>query len=63
MLRIQGEMKSILTRVPRVQVGDEISRVARVMDCITVVRSVTHPGPLHGVAYAVSGLSTYTPAL
>ena len=28
-----------------------------------MVRSVTHPYPEHGVAYAVSGIPTYTPAL
>ena len=60
---IQGEMKSIPTPVPGLHVGDEIPRVAKVMDRVTVVRSVTHPYPLHGVAYAVSGLPTYTPAL
>jgi hypothetical protein len=33
------------------------------MDRVTVVRSMTHPYPAHGVAYAVSGIPTYTPAL
>ena len=33
------------------------------MDRVTVVRSMTHPYPVHGVAYAVSGIPTYTPAL
>ena len=33
------------------------------MDRVTVVRSMTHPYPEHGVAYAVSGIPTYTPAL
>jgi hypothetical protein len=60
---IQGELKSIPTRVPGVRVCEALPRVADVMDRITVVRSVTHPYPVHGVAYAVSGLPTYTPAL
>jgi hypothetical protein len=30
------------------------------MDRVTVVRSMTHPYPLHCVAYVVSGLPTYT---
>lgn len=60
---IQGEMGSIPTVVPGLHVGDEIPRVARVMDRVTVVRSVTHPYPLHGVAYALSGIPTYTPAI
>jgi hypothetical protein len=33
------------------------------MDRVTVVRSMTHRYPEHGVAYAVSGIPTYTPAL
>jgi hypothetical protein len=33
------------------------------MDRVTVIRSVTHQYPEHGVAYAVSGIPTYTPAL
>jgi len=33
------------------------------MDKVTVVRSMTHPYPVHGLAYAVTGLPTYTPAL
>ena len=30
--------------------------MARVMDKVTVVRSVTHPYPIHGVAYATTGI-------
>src|SRR5262245_29649851 len=33
------------------------------MDQVTVVRSMTHRFPEHGVAYAVSGIPTYTPEL
>jgi hypothetical protein len=33
------------------------------MDRVTVVRLTTHPYPQHGVAYAVSGILTYTPEL
>jgi hypothetical protein len=33
------------------------------MDRVTVVRSTTHPYPVHGVAYVVSGIPTYTPDL
>jgi hypothetical protein len=60
---IQGELKSIPTNVPGVRIGEGLPRIARVMDRVTVVRSVTHPYPEHGVAYAVSGIPTYTPAL
>jgi hypothetical protein len=60
---IQGEMKAIATAVPGVRVCERLPQVARVMDRVTVVRSMTHPYPEHGVAYAVSGIPTYTPAL
>jgi hypothetical protein len=60
---IQGEMKAIATAVPGLRIGEGLPAVARVMDRVTVVRSMTHPYPEHGVAYAVSGIPTYTPAL
>lgn len=60
---IQGEMRAISTAVPGLTVCDRLPSVARIVDRITVVRSVTHPYPVHGVAYAVTGLPTYTPDL
>src|SRR5438552_19087702 len=60
---IQGEMKAIRTSVPGLWVGERLPNVARVMDRVTVVRSMTHPYPEHGVAYALSGMPTYTPDL
>jgi hypothetical protein len=57
---IQGEMGAIATSVPGLRIGEGLPRIARIMDRVTVVRSVTHPYPLHGVAYAVTGLPTYT---
>jgi hypothetical protein len=60
---IQGEMKAIRTAVPGLSICDRLPNVARVMDRVTIVRSMTHPYPEHGVAYAVSGIPTYTPDL
>lgn len=60
---IQGELLAIPSSVPGVQVGEGIPRVAAIMDRLTVVRSVTHEFPVHGVAYAVTGIPTYTPDL
>lgn len=60
---VQGEMKSIATRVPGLQICDRLPELAKVMDKVTVVRSMTHPYPVHGLAYAVTGLPTYTPEL
>jgi hypothetical protein len=60
---IQGEMKAIRTAVPGLSICDRLPNIARIMDRVTVVRSMTHPYPEHGVAYAVSGIPTYTPDL
>lgn len=60
---IQGEMKAISTSVPGLQICDHLPSTAKVMDRVTVVRSMTHPYPLHGLAYAVTGIPTYTPEL
>ncbi len=62
-VEIQGEMRAISTSVPGLQIGDHLPRIARVMDRVTVIRSMTHPYPEHGVAYALSGIPEYTPAL
>ncbi len=60
---IRGEMGSIETAVPGLRICEGLPNIARVMDKVTVVRSMTHPYPLHGLAYAVSGIPTYTPAI
>ncbi len=60
---VQGELKSIPSVLPGVRVCELLPRIAKILDRVTVVRSVTHPYPEHGVAYAVSGIPTYTPAL
>jgi hypothetical protein len=53
---IQGEMGAIHTSVPGVAIGEGLPQVARIMDRITLVRSLTHPFPLHHVHYALSGI-------
>ncbi len=58
---VQGELKAIPTNVPGVEIGELLPLTAQVMDKITVVRSMSHPYPVHGVAYAVTGMPTYTP--
>lgn len=60
---VQGEMKAISTSAAGLQVCDRLPQVAKVMDKVTVVRSMTHPYPVHGLAYAVTGIPTYTPEL
>ena len=57
---IQGEMKAISTVTPGLQIGEGLPLVSQITDRLTIARSLTHEYPLHGVAYAVSGLPIYT---
>ena len=52
---IQGELKAISTALPGAQIGEGLPQIAKIMDRVTVVRSLTHPFPLHGVPYAITG--------
>jgi hypothetical protein len=47
---IRGEFKPISTSAPGVQICEHLPRSARVLDRMTVVRSLTHPIPAHGPA-------------
>ncbi|WP_010584418.1 DUF1501 domain-containing protein [Schlesneria paludicola] len=62
-VEIQGEMKAISSNVPGLDICEYLPRMAQVMDRVTVVRSMTHPYPVHGVAYATTGMPTYDPSL
>lgn len=53
---IQGELKAIPTNVTGIHIGEYLPKIAQIMDRLTVVRSLTHPYPLHGTVYAVSGI-------
>ncbi len=57
---IQGELKAISTSLPGMAYGEGIPATAKLADRLTTVRSMSHPYPLHGVAYALSGLPVYT---
>ncbi|MFO0954904.1 MAG: DUF1501 domain-containing protein [Isosphaeraceae bacterium] len=57
---IRGELKSIPSSVPGLDVCEMLPRMAQVMDKVTVVRSVSHPYPVHGVAYATTGIGQIT---
>lgn len=54
-VEIRGELGSIRSTLPGCDVCELLPSVARVMDKMTVVRSMTHPHPIHGVAYATTG--------
>lgn len=57
---IQGELGAIGTSLSGVAFGEGLPKLAKLADRLTTVRSMTHPYPLHGVAYALSGLPVYT---
>jgi hypothetical protein len=57
-VEIRGEFKPIRSSLPGLAVCELLPHTARVMDRVTVVRSVTHPYPIHGVAYATTGVGT-----
>src|SRR5262249_26150061 len=55
---IRGELKPIRSSLPGLDVCELLPNAAKVMDKVTVLRSVTHPYPIHGVAFAATGVPT-----
>jgi hypothetical protein len=53
---IRGELKSIRSALPGLDVCELLPNAAKVMDRVTTIRSLTHPYPIHGVAYALTGV-------
>jgi len=53
---VRGEFKSIHTRVPGIDICERLPNVARVMDRVTLIRSLNHPWNFHGMQYATTGL-------
>src|SRR5205807_2098161 len=55
-LEIRGELRPIRSRLPGCDVCELLPNFAQVTDRMTIVRSMTHPYPIHGVAYATTGV-------
>jgi hypothetical protein len=53
---VRGALGSIPTALPSVRVGEVLPRIARVLDRVTVLRSLTHQSPIHGTAFAFSAV-------
>jgi hypothetical protein len=53
---IRGDFKPIRSNLPGIDVCELLPYTAKVMDRVTVLRSLTHPYPIHGVAYATTGV-------
>ena len=70
-VEIRGTMNPIASSMPGMDVCELLPHTAKIMDRTTVIRSMTHSQPIHGVAYAMTGipaidvgmeLSPYDPA-
>ncbi len=57
---IQGELKAISSSLAGVPICEGLPLTSKVADRLTIVRSMTHPFPLHCVAYALNGSPTYS---
>jgi hypothetical protein len=55
-VEIRGTMRPIPSVVPGLDVCEHLPQIAAMTDRITVVRSVSHPYPVHGVAFATTGI-------
>jgi hypothetical protein len=55
-VEVRGELGSISSIVPGLCVCERLPLLSQVMDKVTVIRSVSHPYPIHGVAYATTGI-------
>ncbi len=62
-VEIRGEFKGIPSSLPGCDVCELLPNLAKVMDRTTVIRSMTHKYPIHGVAYALTGVPTIDVAM
>lgn len=53
---VRGELGHIPSSLPGCDVGELFPKFGQVLDRCTVLRSLTHPYPIHGVAYALTGV-------
>jgi hypothetical protein len=53
---IRGPFGTLATRLPGVRLGEHLPRLASALDRVALVRSMSHPYPIHGVAYALTGI-------
>ncbi len=60
---IRGELGGIASTLPGCDVCELLPQMAQVMDRTTVVRSMTHPYPIHGVAFALTGVPSIDVAM
>jgi hypothetical protein len=54
-VEVRGQLGTIPSRIVGYRLGEGLPRIARIIDRCTVIRSMTHPYPIHGTAYSVTG--------
>lgn len=54
-VEIRGTMQPIPSVVPGLDVCEHLPKMAEMMDRVTVLRSIHHEYPIHGVAHAMTG--------
>jgi hypothetical protein len=55
-LEVRGELGCIPSSVVGLNICERLPRLAQVMDKVSLIRSVSHPYPIHGVAFATTGI-------
>jgi hypothetical protein len=59
-VEVRGELGSIRSTLPGCDVCELLPHTSRVMHHVTVLRSITHKHPIHGVAYATTAVPDIT---
>src|SRR5262245_17110468 len=57
-LEVRGELRSIATSLSGVRIGEILPQTARLLDRVTVLRSLTHTYSIHPTAFAMSAMPT-----
>src|SRR5262249_37405654 len=55
-IEVRGDLKPIASTLPGCYVCEHLPNVAKVMDRVTVVRSLSHPWNFHGMQWATTGM-------
>lgn len=55
-IEVRGTMKPISSVLPGLDVCEHLPEMSKMMDRVSVVRSVAHAYPIHGVAFATTGI-------
>lgn len=55
---VRGELGAIDSAIPGVQIGELLPLTSQVIDRATIIRSMTHPYPLHASAFTLTSIPT-----